>query len=125
MAQHRECCCEDTPLIECLHSDKVFIHSEDEYGASDDRSRSHSYRAPGLGNLYAPEAMQLPGRPNFAIGQQGVNVYKPQDQSINDVHPYLRTNYAQEQFTQPGSGLNSTASTTGMSTCTRDVVQTI
>tara|TARA_R110000824_G_scaffold142875_3_gene310209 strand:- start:379 stop:6360 length:5982 start_codon:yes stop_codon:yes gene_type:complete len=59
--------------------------------------------------------MQLPGRPNFAIGQQGVNVYKPQDQSINDVHPYLRTNYAQEQFTQPGSGLNSTASTTGMS----------
>jgi hypothetical protein len=43
MSQQRECCCSGVFEPECLHADKIFVHTEDEWTSSDISRREKDY----------------------------------------------------------------------------------
>jgi len=97
MTQHRECCCEEAE-IECLNSDKVFRHFEDELPSGSSGLR--------LGNSYR----------NPIASEGGFNTVA--NRSGNLPYPeYARTNpgQAHDTITRPGSNNKSEHATTGMS----------
>jgi len=53
--------------------------------------------------------------PQSSVGQQGVNTANPTQVKIDQTHPYVRTNYSQEEFAKAGSQINNQSATTGMS----------
>ena len=56
MSQQRECCCSGVFETECLHSDKIFIHTEDEFTSSEISRRERSYW--DVANPYSGQSQQ-------------------------------------------------------------------
>jgi len=104
MTQHRECCCTEQTEIECIHSDKVFRHVEDELVSG---RRLYSWRSPSWKSSYLPSQFTQ----QMAITE--LTEGPPNTEPTSSI-TYVRANPAQYNTTWPGSNNMNEWATSGM-----------